>query len=443
MPQRPRGAGFRPVTLPAVVLAGCFVLGALAARPGYATDPALEAHEKLLRAFDAIISRHPEPVDDDAMVARAIQSMVSGLDPYAVLLDRNAYRLLQEEVRGTYVGLGVEVELAQDALTIVSSLEETPAYGAGLRAGDRITTLDGVSLAGLTLEQALHLARGEAGSPIRLTVVSPGDKQPRSMTLTRALIPQLTLHAQRLPDDIGYLRVERFHRTTPDLVRRSLERLYHQSTGKVGGLVIDLRDNPGGSVRAAVEICSAFLPERTLVVTLDGPSIPEDDRTYITPADIRPSQENNENPLGPFIESVPIVVLIDGTSASAAEIVAGCLQDHKRARLVGTRSFGKGTVQSVVPLGDGSALRLTVGRYRTPSGRLIQGNGIEPDARVDADAPVTLNTEPGEQAIRDRQLLEALRLLAHPKAPAPERTAASGSNSPAAEAPGDLSVAGR
>jgi len=378
---------------------------------GHAAGPSTDSWEKVQRVFDEIRARYPGRIDQNAMANRAIQSMLQGLDPYSTLLDENAYGVFQQDVRGNYVGLGLEVELDQDALTILSSMEGTPAYQADLRAGDRITTLDGVSVAGLSLEQALHLAHGEIDSNLLLTVLRAGENAPRTVTVRRTLVPRANVRDRWLQHGFAYVRIEHFDQSTPPLVMRALSRLGDTAGSKVAGLVMDLRGNPGGSVRAAVAISAAFLPEHSLVVSMEGPSIGDDAQLFAQSNDAAQSAASDAAiSARAFAKTVPMVVLVDGGSASAAEILAGALQDHRRALLIGSRTFGKGTVQSIVPLGDGTALKLTVARYLTPSGRAIQGLGIEPDARIDAKRGDRASDVP-EDVQADLQLAEALRIL--------------------------------
>lgn len=395
-----------------VCIAWLWLIGALVC-PAFAlaADATSPAWQKVQRVFEEIRARYPGRVDEDALANRAIQAMLQGLDQHSMLLDENANRALRQDIRGTYVGLGVEVAMERDALTIRSALEDTPAHQAGLRAGDRITTLDGVSVAGLTLEQALRLAQGEADSYLSLTVVRSGDSSPRTVKVKRTLVPRATVRERRLDGDVAYLRIERFQQSTPQLVLRALKRIEEAAAPEMAGLVLDLRDNPGGSVRSAVAVAAAFLPEDALVVSMDGPSIGADARLFARPNGSTPSTaQDSAGKVHAYSSTVPMVVLVDEGSASAAEILAGALQDHGRAVLVGTRTYGKGSVQSVVALGDGTAIKLTVASYLTPSGRAIQGKGIEPDVRVEA-APGDGQGDPADDDYSDRQLDEALRIL--------------------------------
>lgn len=376
----------------------------------FAGETASPAWQKVQRVFEEIRARYPGRIDEDALANRAIQAMLQGLDQHSSLLDEQANRALRQDIRGTYVGLGVAVALERDALTIKSSSEDTPAYQAGLRAGDRITTLNGVSVAGLSLEQALRLAQGEVDTYISLTVLRSGENTPRVVTVKRTLVPRATVHERRLESDIAYLRIERFQQATPQLVVRALKRLEESDAPSVAGIVLDLRDNPGGSVRAAVAVAGAFLPEDTLVVSMDGPSVGNDAKMFARAHDAQRNARESVGDAPTFARSVPMVVLVDGGSASAAEILAGALQDHGRAILVGTRTYGKGSVQSVVSLGDGTALKLTVAHYLTPNGRAIHGKGIEPNVRVEEGPDDGRNDAMDDDHV-DPQRDEALRIL--------------------------------
>lgn len=391
----------------------CLLLTATLLLPtlGHAADTSAGAWQRVQRVFDEIRARYPGRIDEEALANRAIQAMLQGLDRHSMLLDENAYRALKQDMRGTRNGLGVEVELERDALTVKSTAADTPAYQAGLRAGDRITMLDGVSVAGLTLEQALRLVRGEAGSSLRLTVLRSDRDAPWTVTVEPARAARSTVSARRLEHDFAYLRVERFQQSTPQLVMKALKSLEDSAAREIVGLVLDLRDNPGGSVRAAVGVSAAFLPDNALVVSMEGPSIGTDAKLFVRPDDlVRAASTESAGGRPEFSRSVPMVVLIDGGSASAAEILAGALQDHGRALLVGTRTYGKGSVQSVVPLGDGTAMKVTAASYRTPNGRVIQGRGLEPDAHVEA-RPGDDRGDPAEVGYADNQLDEALHIL--------------------------------
>lgn len=363
---------------------------------------------RIQRVFDELHTRYPDRVDDEALANRAIIAMLQSLDPYSTLLDRNAYLAFQQEERGLSVGLGVEVELDRDALAVRESAVDSPGFEAGLRSGDRITMIDGVSMIGLSLDQALHLAQGDLGSNVNLTVLRHGEKVPRTVNVRRSLQPVPTVRERRLAPALGYIRIERFRQSTSQSVQRALKHLSEPGQPPLTALILDLRDNPGGSVRAAVAVAAAFLPADTLVVSLEGPSIGEDSHLFTMPRETaRPVSGDIPMDSTAFARSLPMVVLVDADSASAAEILAGALQDYRRALLVGMTTYGKGSVQSILPLGDGTALKLTVARYLTPAGRGIQGRGIVPDVRVEASSK---DDREGDRHA-DRALDEACRIL--------------------------------
>lgn len=374
-------------------------------------DPGV-GQSRIQRVFDELHARYPDRVDDDALANRAIIAMLGSLDPYSTLLDRNAYLAFQQQERGLHVGVGVEVEFDRDSLMVRDSAVDSPGFEAGLRTGDRITRLDGVSLIGLSLDQALHLAQGDIGSNLNLTVLRRGEEVPRTVNVRRSLLPVPTVRARRLATAIGYIRIERFRQSTPQGVHRALQHLAAPGEPPLTGLVLDLRGNPGGSVRAAVGVAEAFLPPETLVVSLEGPGIGADSRLFTMRRQAARPVSGGIAADGiaadgiAFARSLPMVVLIDAGSASAAEILAGALQDYRRALLVGTTTYGKGSVQSILPLGDGTALKLTVARYLTPAGRAVHGKGIEPDIRVE----VTSKNDEGDEHT-DRPLDEARRIL--------------------------------
>jgi carboxyl-terminal processing protease len=368
-----------------VGLAGA-ALPAAAGSPGEDAEHAASnpAFAKFQRALENIRTLHVEPPDEESLVSSALQGMVRSLDPHSVYLDRAAYRAVQQEMRGTFVGLGIEVVVDESYLRVTHALADAPAYRAGLRSGDLIAAMDGQSVAGMSLEQALLRAHGAADSSIALTVLQPGDDVPKLITVTRAIIAQPTVRARTLESGYLHLRITHFRQNTPELMVSAIVDFFARSPEGVAGMILDLRDNPGGSLRAAVAVSAAFLPRSALVVSMQGPRLGADERLYATGDDyLRGAREDYLERLPAIVKTVPLAVLINGGSASAAEIVAGALQDHGRALLVGAPTYGKGSVQSIVPFEDGTALKLTVARYFTPSGRAIQSRGIQPDVKVE------------------------------------------------------------
>jgi carboxyl-terminal processing protease len=323
-----------------------------------------------LRTFAEVMDRikaaYVEPVSDKTLLENAIKGMLSNLDPHSAYLEPEAFRDLQESTSGEFGGLGIEVGSEDGFLKVVSPIDDTPASAAGIQPGDLILKIDGQPTKGLSLMQAVEKMRGKAGSPIVLTLVREGSK-PFDVKLTRAVIKVRSVKGQLLDDGYGYLRISQFQVNTGDEVGKALAKLRKDHGKKLSGLVLDLRNNPGGVLQAAVEVTDHFLKQGLIVYT-EGRIANSELRFNADPADAS--------------EGVPMVVLINGGSASASEIVAGALQDHKRAVLMGTDSFGKGSVQTVLPLNNDRALKLTTALYFTPNGRSIQAQGITPDIEV-------------------------------------------------------------
>ena len=334
-----------------------------------------------LRTFAEVLDRikaaYVEPIDDKTLLENAIKGMLSNLDPHSAYLDPESFRDLQESTTGEFGGLGIEVGMEDGFVKVVSPIDDTPASKAGIQPGDLIVKIDGQPTKGLSMMEAVDKMRGKAGSKIELTLVRDGGR-PFDLTLTRAVIKVRSVKSQMLEDGYGYLRISQFQVNTGEEVGKALTKL-RQDNGnkKLRGLVMDLRNNPGGVLQAAVEVADHFLKSGLIVYT-EGRLANSELRFNADPADAS--------------EGVPLVVLINGGSASASEIVAGALQDHKRAVLMGTDSFGKGSVQTVLPLNNDRALKLTTALYFTPNGRSIQAQGIVPDIEV-ARAKVTREQE--------------------------------------------------
>ena len=340
-----------------------------------------DAVREFAEAYDQIKSRYADRVDEKKLVANAIKGMFTGLDPFSYYLDPDAYDELRQETGGVFGGLGIEVSLEKGAVKVISAYEDSPAFRAGLQAGDLITRLGNIDVAGLTLEQAIQHARGEPDSSIALTVLSKGTADPRIVTVRRAIVQARSVKTAQIDPAYFYLKISHFHKHTAEKMLAALADAY-QNTDSLKGIVLDLRDNPGGVLKAAVAVSAAFLPEDALVVYTESESEPSRMRLVAKPVEGADGKGYSKT-LRAALQSVPLVVLVNGNSASAAEIVAGALQSHERATIVGTKTFGKGSVQIVVPLSDGSALKLTTAYYRTPDGRRIQGNGVIPDLAVE------------------------------------------------------------
>ncbi len=333
--------------------------------------------------FDRIKQAYVEPVDDRQLLEDAIRGMLTGLDPHSAYLEPEAFESLQVHTSGEFGGLGIEVGLEGGFIKVIAPIDDTPAQRAGVKAGDLIIRLDDTPVQGMDLGEAIDLMRGEVGTPVRLTIMRDGRDQPLEIKIVRDVIKVRSVRHETLEPGYGYLRVSQFQSHTGEDLVAAIESLEQNEALK--GLVLDLRNNPGGVLQAAVEVSDAFLSEGTIVYT-EG-RLPNSELRFNASADTA-------------APTVPLVVLINGGSASASEIVAGALQDHKRALVMGTDSFGKGSVQTVLPLGQERAIKLTTARYFTPSGRSIQAQGIKPDLRVN-EAKLTQLAEEGRIKERD------------------------------------------
>ena len=346
----------------------------------------------LAEVFSRIKADYVEPVDDKKILRDAIQGMLAGLDPHSSYLDPEGYKEIHVSTGGEFGGLGIEVTMEDGFVKVVSPIEDTPAARAGLKTGDLIIRLDSKAVKGMSLNDAVKMMRGKPGSNITLTVVREGSPKPLTFTLTRAVIKIQSVKHRMLEDGFGYLRITQFQANTGDSVKEALNKLKLQHKNNLKGLVLDLRNNPGGVLSAAVQVSDAFLTSGLIVYT-EGRTADSELRLSATPADL--------------LNGAPMVVLVNGGSASASEIVAGALQDHKRALVVGTQSFGKGSVQTILPLNNGTAIKLTTARYFTPNGRSIQAKGITPDITVE-EATVSANDGPKtelREADLDRHLI--------------------------------------
>ena len=348
----------------------------------------------------------PKKVDYKNLIYSALEGMVSSLDPFSAFMPPDQYKEMMESTEGEFGGLGIVVTVRDGLLTIVTPIEGTPGMRAGLHAGDQIVAIDGENARGMSLFDAVKRLKGKPGTQVTITVHRPSTGETRDVTITRAVIRVPSVKDARIIDkDIGYLRITEFSEPTADRLKKTLEAL--QKKSRLRGIVIDLRNNPGGLLTSAVEVCSFFLPGKRLVVFTRGR---------------RPSQKQEYFTLdeGLRITDVPIAILVNGGTASAAEIVTGCLQDYHRAVIIGERTFGKGSVQNVLELPDGSALRLTVAKYYTPSRRVIHHHGIEPDIEVAltdeekaklAEYQAAVGPEREKLGFRDRQLERAVEVL--------------------------------
>jgi len=336
---------------------------------------------KELRTFTEIYDRikqaYVEPVDDTTLLNNAIDGMLNGLDPHSAYLRDDALDDLQENTRGEFGGLGIEIEMQNGFVRVITPIDDTPALKAGIEAGDLIIKIDDQTVNGLSLQEAVDLMRGKPGTDVVLTVAREHQPKPLEITITRAAIKITSVKHRSLEPGFGYIRITQFQVNTGDSLLKAIKKLQKQQPLK--GLVLDMRNNPGGVLNAAVEVSDAFLSGGLIVYT----------NGRLPNSELRFNATNTDPSQG-----VPLVVLINGGSASASEIVAGALQDHHRAVILGSQSFGKGSVQTVLPLTNDSALKLTTARYYTPSGRSIQAEGITPDIQVETTRITSTTDQP-------------------------------------------------
>ena len=324
--------------------------------------------------FERVRADYVEVPDDSKLIESAINGMLAGLDPHSSYMDPKSFRDMQVQTRGEFGGLGIEVTMEDGLIKVVAPIDETPAAKAGILANDIITKLDDDQVQGMTLNQAVEKMRGPVNTKIKLTVMRKGQDKPLEITLTRDVIRVRSVRSESMGEDVGYIRMTQFNEQTTDGLKKAISDIGAKiSKDKLKGYILDLRNNPGGLLDQAISVSDAFLQKGEIVSTR-GRNAEETQRFSARPGDLT--------------DGKPLIVLVNGGSASASEIVAGALQDHRRATVVGTRSFGKGSVQTIIPLGSGNgALRLTTARYFTPSGRSIQAKGITPDIEVLQDLP--------------------------------------------------------
>lgn len=341
-----------------------------------------------LRAFSTVFGvikqSYVEPVDDKKLINEAIKGMVSGLDPHSSYLDEEAFKELKVNTQGEFGGLGIEVNMEDGLVRVVSPIEDSPAYRAGVKAGDFIVKIGDVQVQGLTLNEAVSKMRGKVGEAVTLTLLRKGEGKPIIVTLKRAIIKVQSVKFKLAEPGYGYIRVTQFQEHTAEKLGEAIQALYKENKAPLKGIVLDLRNDPGGLLDGAVGVSAAFLPKDALVVYTEGRVADSKIKLTANPQYYqRDSKTDFFKNLPPEVKTVPLVVLVNSGSASASEIVAGALQDHKRALVVGTQTFGKGSVQTILPIDAKSALKLTTARYFTPAGRSIQAKGITPDIIVE------------------------------------------------------------
>ena len=317
--------------------------------------------------LDLIETNYVEDVDPEVIIDGAITGMIKTLDPHSTYMSAETYKDLRINTQGTFGGLGIEITMINDVITVVSPIEDTPAFTAGVKAGDQIVGIDGKSTKGFTLEDAVHKLRGKAGTKVTITVRRKDLDKPKDFVITRAIIKITSVKHKIFDDTIGYVRISSFQETTTAELDKALQAIVKE-TSPLKGMILDLRNNPGGVLDQSIQVSDAFLKSGIIVSTRG--------KTKKSEVVYKARNDGNE-------PECPIIVLINGASASASEIVSGALQDNKRAILLGTQTFGKASMQVVIPLNNGAALKLTTGKYYTPSGRLIQAKGISPDIEIE------------------------------------------------------------
>ena len=342
--------------------------GVFAERTAEGTLP-LEDLRTFTEVFAKIKNDYVEPIDDKSLLENAIRGMLSGLDPHSAYLVPDDYQELQAGTSGEFGGLGIEVGMEDGFVKVIAPIDDTPAQRAGVEAGDLVVRLDDTPVKGMTLAEAVKVMRGEPGTDIVLTIVREGRDRPIRITITRDVIQVTSVRSRALEPGFGYVRISQFQLRTGESLREAVGKLREEAGDDgLNGLVLDLRNNPGGVLNAAVSVSDAFL-EKGIIVYTEG---------RMDDAKLTFSAKDSD-----ILDGIPLVVLVNAGSASASEIVAGALQDHGRAVIMGEKTFGKGSVQTILPLGNGSALKLTTARYYTPSGTSIQARGIVPDIALD------------------------------------------------------------
>jgi carboxyl-terminal processing protease len=379
----------------------------------------LEELRQFSNVFGAIKANYVEEVDDKTLVTHAISGMISNLDPHSAFLNKDAFADMQMSTLGEFGGLGIEVGAEDGFVKIISPIEGTPAARAGVMAGDLIVKIDNTPTKGLALNESVKLMRGKPGTPIKLTIMRGAEALPRVIDIMRETIKVRSVRSKMLDNNIGYVRVAQFQeKTGADLARHLIEL---GAKGAPRGLVLDLRNDPGGLLTGAIGVAGAFLPPETLIVSTDGRTAGSRHKYLATPSEYARGEADYLKDLPDWVKKVPMVVLINVGSASASEIVAGALQDYDRATVMGNRSFGKGSVQVILPLSEETAIKLTTSRYFTPKNRSIQATGIMPDMVVPDTAQGDLFRLPREADLQrhlaNQQTIDEIKSLADAAVP--------------------------
>lgn len=371
------------------------LLTVAAVRPAQAlSDKIYKDLETFSRIIEIVDDQYVSPADEHALIQGAIRGMLLTLDPHTIYLPADQYRDFKSDTTGKFGGVGIEITFKDGFLTVVSPLEDSPAYSAGIRSGDRIIKIDGVSTKGMAMNDAVHHMRGPKGKPVILTVMREGNVEPLDVTVIRGIIKIQSVKSESLPGGYGFVRITSFQENTGASMRKALDNLSAQAGGKLKGIALDLRDDPGGLLSEAIAVADLFI-EKGPIVSTRGRD--------------RQVEMTNAAPGSPY-EKLPLVVLVNHGSASASEIVAGALQDTRRAKIIGMQSFGKGSVQTVIELAEKAALKITIAKYYTPKGRSIDGKGITPDVII---GPEQLKKEkPGKNSKSSSDLMAYQRARA-------------------------------
>lgn len=340
----------------------------------------IEELRTFAQVFGRIKSDYVESVEDKRLITEAINGMLVGLDPHSSYLDKDEYKELQIGTHGEFGGLGIQVTMEDGLVKVISPIEDTPAFRAGIQTGDLIIKLDDTAVKGMSLNEAIKLMRGKPKTSITITIVREGETEPLIFTLMRDIIKIQSVKSKLIEPGYAYIRITQFQEHTGENLAKAIKTLFTESTAPMKGLVLDLRNDPGGLLNGAVAVSAAFLPENALVVYTEGRAADAKMRLHANPEYyLRGHGRDYLQDLPSEVKTVPMITLVNGGSASASEIVAGALQDHKRSIVMGTQTFGKGSVQTVLPLGNETAIKLTTALYYTPNGHSIQATGITPD----------------------------------------------------------------
>lgn len=396
------GAIFGLGTLNGVALSVSLVAVAVETPGG--TPPAEELR-RFANVFNAMKQGYVEPLDDKRLIGECLKGMVAGIDSESAFLDQEAFSALKMRTPADNASVGLEIAKEQDLIKVIAPIEDAPSYRGGIRSGDMIVKIDETDVRGISLMQAVERLRGKANTDVTLTIRRTGEMQPLNITLRREPIKVQSVKSRWIEPGYAYVRLTQFQSETVSMMGQELNALFRQ--GQMAGLVLDLRSNPGGLLQSAIGVSAAFLPANSLVVTTSGRTLDSNNSYRATPGDYQRRRVDDLKDLSPQAKSVPMVVLVDGGSAAASEIVAGALQDSQRATIIGVPTFGRASIQSILPLGNEMALKLTTARWSTPSGRSVFGKGLVPDVIVDDAA----SKSPAVTNSSDSQVRQAVSIL--------------------------------